>query len=88
VTYAMQGRVLDPNGHKYPAHETAAEAVQTALSYWSDPPLSSATHGNLLAFSRRAQRGITADWEQVTYRILRQNALRALIPTTPEWQTA
>ena len=29
---------------------------------------------------------ITADWEQVTYRILRQNALRALIPTTPEWQ--
>jgi hypothetical protein len=88
VTYAMQGRVLNPNGHKYPAHETAAEAVQTALGYWSDPPLSSATHRNLLAFSRRAQRGITADWEQVTYRILRQNALRALIPTTPEWQTS
>jgi uncharacterized protein (DUF1800 family) len=88
VTYAMRGRVLDPNGHKYPAHETAAEAVQKALSYWSDPPLSSATHRNLLAFSRRAQRGITADWEQVTYRVLRQNALRALIPTTPEGQTS
>ncbi len=88
VTYAMQGRVLDPNAHKYPARETAPEAVQKALSYWSDPPLSSATHRNLLAFSRRAERGITADWEQVTFRILRQNALRALIPTTPEWQTS
>jgi hypothetical protein len=40
-----------------------------------------------MAFSRRVQRSITADWEQVSYRILRQNALRALIPTSPEWQT-
>jgi uncharacterized protein (DUF1800 family) len=88
VTYAMQGRVLDTNSHSYPAHETAAEALATALAYWSDPPFSAATHRNLLAFSRRAQRGIKADWEQVTYRILRQNALRALIPTAPEWQTS
>jgi uncharacterized protein (DUF1800 family) len=88
VTYAMRGRVLNPNGRKYPVHETAAEAVQKALSYWSDPPISAVTHRNLLAFSRRAQRGIAADWEQVTYRILRQNALRALIPTTPEGQTS
>ena len=28
-----------------------------------------------------------ADWERITFRILRQNALRALIPTTPDWQT-
>ena len=41
----------------------------------------------LLAFSRRAQRTIRADWEQVPYRVLRQNALRALIPITPDWQT-
>jgi hypothetical protein len=88
VTYAMKGKVLNPDGRSYPARESAPQAVSTALRYWGDPPLSSGTQHNLLAFSRRAQRGITADWEQVSYRILRQNALRALIPTTPEWQTS
>jgi hypothetical protein len=86
VTYALQSRVLNPNRHSYPVHESAEEALVSALRYWSDPDFSAGTRGNLLAFSRRAERGITADWEQVTYRILRQNALRALIPTTPEWQ--
>jgi hypothetical protein len=61
--------------------------VAAALAHWGNPALSAATHQNLLAFSRRAQRTIKADWEQVTYRVLRQNALRALIPTAPEWQT-
>jgi hypothetical protein len=87
VTYAMHDRVLDPNAKSYPSHEGPAEALASALRYWGDPELSSHTHGNLLAFSRRAQRCITAPWERVTFRILRQNALRALIPTTPEWQT-
>ena len=87
VTYAMKGRVLNTNSRSYPAHENASEALGAALHYWAEPPLSALTRQNLLAFSRRAQRGIRADWEQVTYRILRQNALRALVPTTPEWQT-
>jgi uncharacterized protein (DUF1800 family) len=87
VTYAMQPRVLDTDAKSYPVREGPAAAVSRALRYWGDPPLSSQTRRNLLAFSRRAQRGITADWERVAYRILRQNALRALIPTTPEWQT-
>ncbi len=87
VTYAMQGKMLNTNSNSYPKRENPSEAVAKALRYWGDPALSRTTHGNLLAFSRRAGRGITADWEQVTYRILRQNALRALIPTTPEWQT-
>ncbi|MFL5829204.1 MAG: DUF1800 family protein [Solirubrobacteraceae bacterium] len=87
VNYAMHGRVLDTNARSYPVRETASQALTSALGYWHNPELSPATRRNLLAFSRRAQRGITADWEQVTFRILRQNALRALIPTTPEWQT-
>jgi uncharacterized protein (DUF1800 family) len=87
VTYAMKGRVLNTDARSYPARESAAQAVASALRYWDRPSLSPATRHNLLAFSRRAQRGIMADWEQVTFRILRQNALRALIPTTPEWQT-
>jgi uncharacterized protein (DUF1800 family) len=86
VTYALKSRVLDPNSHSYPAHESAVEALHSALKYWGDPPFSAGTRRNLLAFSRQVESGIAADWEQVTYRILRQNALRALIPTTPEWQ--
>ena len=86
VTYALQNRVLNPERHSYPVHESAEEALDSALRYWGEPTFSAGTLGNLLDFSRRAQRGITAEWEQVTYRILRQNALRALIPTTPEWQ--
>jgi hypothetical protein len=87
VNYAMLGRTLDTGAKHYPVHEGPAEAVNSALNYWHNPALSAHTHRNLLAFSHRAQRGIKADWEQVTFRVLRQNALRALIPTTPEWQT-
>jgi uncharacterized protein (DUF1800 family) len=89
VSYALQPVAMNPDHNKsYPADETPAQAVASALRYWGDPELSATTRANLLAFSRRAQRSITADWEHVTYRILRQNALRALIPVTPEWQTA
>ncbi len=87
VTYAMDGVTLDTNTRHYDVHESPQQAVQKALALWDHPALSSATRDNLLAFARRAQHGITADWEQVTYRILRQNGLRALIPTTPDWQT-
>jgi uncharacterized protein (DUF1800 family) len=87
VTYAMQERIIDPNKGKYSSLESAGDAVANALKYWDDPALSHESKANLLAFSHRAQHSITADWEAVTYRILRQNALRALIPTTPDWQT-
>jgi hypothetical protein len=87
VTYALEGRTLDTSSARYPAHESASEAVRAALAHWGDPQLSETTIESLTAFSRQAQAGITADWEQVTYRILRQNALRGLVPTTPEWQT-
>jgi uncharacterized protein (DUF1800 family) len=87
VTYAMQAHVLDSSSTAYPAHESAAAAVRAALAHWGNPLLSAATLRSLITFSRQAQAMISADWEQVTYRILRQNALRGLIPTTPEWQT-
>ncbi len=87
IRYATAPRVLNPDATHYPTSEGAAKAVSRALAYWGDPEISAPTRRSLLAFSRRAQHGITADWERVTYRILRQNALRALIPTTPDWQT-
>jgi uncharacterized protein (DUF1800 family) len=86
ANYALLGTTVADKAH-YPAHETPSQAVAAALAHWGHPQLSAATRRSLTDFSRRAQRGIKADWEQVAYRILRQNALRGLIPTTPDWQT-
>ena len=66
--------------------ETPAQAVEKALAFWGHPPLSRETIDNLIAFSSTVEHEMTAAWEQVDYRIVRQNALRILIPTTPEWQ--
>jgi uncharacterized protein (DUF1800 family) len=87
VNYALQGSQINTNTQKYPIDETAAQAVRKALRFWGDPPLSGPAQRSLHGFAVRTQRSIAADWEQVTWRVLRQNALRALIPTTPEWQT-
>ncbi len=87
VNYALMGTMIKPDSHRYPERESAPQAVARAVAFWGAPALSTASHRSLMAFSRRAQRMITADWEQVPYRIMRQNALRALIPTLPEWQT-
>jgi uncharacterized protein (DUF1800 family) len=87
VTYAMNDRIINPNKASYSSRENASAAVNNALHYWGNPPLSDETKANLLEFSRRSQQSISANWEAVTFRILRQNALRALVPTTPEWQT-
>ncbi len=87
VNYVLRDTILDTQARHYPLDEGPAKAVTTALAHWGNPDISGATHHNLMAFSRGAQRTIRADWEQVTYRILRQNALRALIPMTPDWQT-
>jgi uncharacterized protein (DUF1800 family) len=86
VNTALADSVLDASAKHYPTDEKPGTAVSRALAHWDDPELSSEAMNNLLTFSRRAQRTIRADWEQVSYRILRQNALRALIPMTPDWQ--
>jgi uncharacterized protein (DUF1800 family) len=88
VNTALDNRTIDTNSKHYPEHESASRAVEHALRYWGDPPLSHGTRANLEHFSHRVQHGITASWEARPYREIRQNALRALIPMTPDWQTA
>ena len=87
INYVLMATAIDPSDKHYPIHETPSQAVTRALRAWDNPQLSPGTLKSLLAFSRRAGGLIRADWEQVSYRILRQNALQALIPTTPDWQT-
>ncbi|MFY9487909.1 MAG: DUF1800 domain-containing protein [Solirubrobacterales bacterium] len=67
--------------------ESAQTAVALALAYWGSPTIGAATRGELVAFAQRCQDKATGDWARVYYRIMRANALRLLIATSPEFQT-
>jgi uncharacterized protein (DUF1800 family) len=72
----------------YDPTETAKEAVHDALRFWGNPVVSARTRGELERFARRVEEVATAEWQQGTYRGLRQNALRMLIVMSPELQTS
>ena len=62
--------------------------MNKALRYWNNPHLTETATRNLHEFAHRCQTLITQDWERVANRILRQNALRALIAISPDMQTS
>ena len=72
----------------YDEKETASEAVRKALRFWGNPSISDKTRAELQRFAGRVEAAATADWQQGTYRALRQNALRILIVMSPELQTS
>lgn len=76
------------NERKYSPKESATKAVDKALRFWGDPTISSETRKELLRFSRRVGQAAKADWEQGSFRGLRQNALRMMIATSPDLQTS
>jgi uncharacterized protein (DUF1800 family) len=84
---AFDGRALDSDGD-YDVTEDAPTAVARALEFWGRPSLSSETRAELLAYAERCQAGITARWQERPFRILRQNALRMLIATSPDLTTS
>jgi uncharacterized protein (DUF1800 family) len=73
---------------RYDAEETANAAVAKALKFWGKPTLSAKTTKELHSFAARVEAVATADWQQQSYRALRQNALRMLIAASPEFQTS
>jgi hypothetical protein len=85
----LDGKQLpDDDGATYPTGETAEQALQTALRFWGSPALSDATTQRLLQYGRDVESSIAHRWQQVSYRILRQNALRALIASAPDMHTS
>jgi uncharacterized protein (DUF1800 family) len=89
VNQALDKDVLTISRDKhYPATETPEQALDRALAYWSGPELSGQTHGNLLGYAKTTAHEIHNVSEQIPYRLLRQNGLRALIPMSPDWQTS
>ena len=85
------GRITEaaqPDEEGYDPREPAGKAVSKALAFWGRPALSKATKAELLRFSRAVEARTTEEWQQSSYRALRQNALRILIATSPDYQTS
>jgi uncharacterized protein (DUF1800 family) len=80
---------LDPDPKKtaYDATESPEAAVAKALEFWGGPRISDATRRELERFANDA--GALADkpWKKPSYPIIRQNALRMLVATSPDMQT-
>ena len=68
--------------------DAPADAVQRAINFWGSPAISSATRLGLVAFAERVDRGATTPNQRKVFPILRQNALRVLVATSPDYQAA
>jgi uncharacterized protein (DUF1800 family) len=84
--HAVRGRELETDQPYEP--DTPADAVQRAIEFWGSPRISSATRARLVAFAERVDRGANQNWKRRQYPILRQNALRVLVATSPDLQAA
>jgi hypothetical protein len=71
----------------YDPDETSKVAVKKALKFWGKPQVSKSALRGFERYADAVAASATADWQQESFRILRQNALRTLIATTPEMQT-
>ncbi len=88
ANYAIgERRALDPDG-SYDLGEDAPTAVARALAFWGRPSLSPETRRQLLVYAERCQSAIDDEWQERPYRVLRQNALRMLIATSPDFTTS
>jgi uncharacterized protein (DUF1800 family) len=72
----------------YPENESVKEAIDKAFQFWGNPPVSAATRSELERFAKNVENIARDDWQKGTYRALRQNALRMLIVSSPEYQTS
>ena len=57
------------------------------LKFWGEPQLRTGARKGLERYAGAVATAATADWQQETFRLLRQNALRMLIATSPDMQT-
>ncbi|MGH2916910.1 MAG: DUF1800 domain-containing protein [Solirubrobacteraceae bacterium] len=88
VDVALRDHIVSGRSYPYGLDENASQAYQHGIDFWGGSPLSAGTRDHLLALGRRIARGRNQAWQQVPVRQLRQNALRNLIPMTPDWMTA
>jgi uncharacterized protein (DUF1800 family) len=83
----MDGLAIDPDGATATAMVPAGDAVDEAIRFWGNPSVSGATRSALERFATES--GALADkkWKIGSYGVLRQNALRMLVATSPDLHT-
>jgi uncharacterized protein (DUF1800 family) len=80
-------RQLQPGKTVWDITETPATAVQKAAEFWGSPRLSETTRRELERFAAEAQLLADKPWKKTQYVVIRQNALRLLVATSPDMQT-
>jgi hypothetical protein len=88
VDTALNNHTLEGKTYPYGLHETNGEAYQNAIDFWGGRPLSGVARNHMLELGGRISRGQNQTWEQVEFRNQRQNALRMMVPMTPDWMSA
>ncbi|MBI5311106.1 MAG: DUF1800 domain-containing protein [Actinobacteria bacterium] len=88
---AWESDILDPGDdatlERYKDPESPGDAVKAALAFWGNPTLSRPTINVLNDFAQRCDSLANSNWKKAPYRVMRQNALRSLIATSPDLQT-
>jgi len=82
VYEAMNGAAATSGGYAG-STETPAEAVAAALRFWGDPTIGAGTMGVLTTYANQAR---PSAYSQSDFRAMRQNGLRHLIASSPDFQ--
>jgi hypothetical protein len=89
VTDILQGSFIGwDEVDEYDATETPQAAVAAAMAFWSNPTLPPDAVMSLTAWAQACLPASMAPWQQRSYRGYRQNALRQLIASSPDFQTS
>jgi hypothetical protein len=88
VNTALRDQALDPDtANPSKVVDAPEDAMGQALKFWGDPLISDATRGALLRFAQDAGALADKSWKRGSYPVMRQNALRMLIASSPDMQT-
>jgi uncharacterized protein (DUF1800 family) len=78
---------IDPWKTAYSKTEDAETAVARAIDFLNNPTISGHTRDALVAFAESCLPAVMASWQQAPFRAMRQNALRQLVATSPDYHT-
>lgn len=79
--------LTDKEPYPHPLPESPEDAVTRALALWGDPTVSAATRQRLIAFAHECDQLADENWKRDSFPVLRQNALRVLVATCPDYLT-
>ena len=80
-------RQLQPGKTAWDVAEPAGAAVDRAAEFWGSPRLSDSTRAELERFAGDSMAMADKQWKKSQYVVIRQNALRLLVATSPDMQT-